>query len=84
MVRVNITPKHGMTKGHDPKWSFEKYSIIRIDEPTKIRVFIGHELLKGWGGPDVQTLDGRSPCSTRFLAVTKEACTSLYHECYQF
>lgn len=63
MVRVNITPKHGMTKGHDPKWSFEKYSIIRIDEhihwidhPTKIRVFIGHELLKGWGGPGSGTI----------------------------
>ena len=31
MVRVNIKPKHGITKNHDPKWSPEKYKVLRVD-----------------------------------------------------
>ena len=31
MVRVNIKPKHGITKGHDPKWSSDKYKVLRVE-----------------------------------------------------
>ena len=53
LVRVNIKPKHGITKGHDPKWSSEKYKVLRVDgnnyllnHPTKRKVFLRHEILK--------------------------------------
>ena len=53
MVRVNIKPKHGKTKGYDPRWSSEKYKVIRVednsyllDHPTKKKIFLRHELLK--------------------------------------
>ena len=48
MVRVNIKPKHGITKEHHPKWSLEKYKVIRVednnyllDHPTKKRFSYG-------------------------------------------
>ena len=53
MVRVNIKPKHGITKGHDPKWSSQKYKVLRVDgnsyllnHPTKRKLFMRHEMLK--------------------------------------
>ena len=52
-VRVNIKPKHGITKEHHPKWSSEKYKVLRVDgnnyllnHPTRRKVFLRHELLK--------------------------------------
>ena len=52
-VRVNIKPKHGITKGHDKEWSSDKYKVIGIEgnqylinHPTKRKVFLRHELLK--------------------------------------
>ena len=53
MVRVNIKPKHGITKEYHPKWSLEKYKVLRVDgnnyllnHPTKRQVFLRHEILK--------------------------------------
>ena len=44
LVRINIKPKHGITKGHDHGWSSKKYKVIRVednsyllDHPTKKR-----------------------------------------------
>ena len=44
MVRENIKPNHGITKEHDPRWSSEKYKVIRVednsyllDHPTKLK-----------------------------------------------
>ena len=46
MVRVNMKPKSGITKGHDPKGSKDKHEVTRtygnsyhIDRPTKREVF---------------------------------------------
>ena len=59
MARGDIQVKHGIIKGHDLKWSSEKYKIIRmngnaslLDYPTRKKVLISHELLKGWRGGD--------------------------------
>lgn len=53
MVRINRKPKSGITKGYHPKWSAEKYKVIRIEgndylinHLTKHKVFHRHELLK--------------------------------------
>ena len=53
LVRVNIKPKHGITKGHDPRWSSEKYKVLRVDgnsylldHPTRKKVFLRHEIRK--------------------------------------
>ena len=53
MVRVNIKPKHGITKGHDKKWSSDKYKVLRVDgnnyllnHPTRRKIFLRHEILK--------------------------------------
>ena len=53
MVRVNIKPKHGITKGHDKKWSSDKYKVLRVDgnnyllnDPTRRKIFLRHALLK--------------------------------------
>ena len=53
LVRINIKPKHGITKGHDPRWSSEKYNVLRVDgnsyllnHPTRRKLFMRHELMK--------------------------------------
>ena len=53
MVRVNVKPKSGITKGHHPKWSSEKYKVILIEgnnylinHITKRKVSIRHDILK--------------------------------------
>ena len=53
LVRVNLKPKHGITKEHHPKWSLEKYKVLRIEgnnyllnHPTKRKVFLRHEIIK--------------------------------------